>query len=132
MTCTSLTSRCRGLLVALAAVGVALTSCTAPPATSTARTPGPVELRWYCWNGIFAPAGEAGDRWWAGGFPAPTGPLETDPVPGDGNHVHVATGVIAVEGPTTATFTADAGGELPLRLVGADTVFPAFCQMAPT
>jgi hypothetical protein len=133
MTRTLRSSRRRGLALALAlAVAGALASCTTAPATTTAQGTGAVELRWYCWNGIFTPAGTGGDRWWAGGFPSPTGPVEASPAPDDGNHEHVATGVLVVTGPDTATFTASTGGQLPLKRVAPDTVFPAYCQLTPS
>jgi hypothetical protein len=127
MTRTPSSRRRLGSLVVLAVVAVALASCTVAPAGSAQSDT--VELRWYCWNGIFTPAGPDGDRWWAGGFPVPTGPLEADAGPDDGNHEHHSTGVLHVEGPTAATFTAAAGGQLALTRVAADVVFPAYCQL---
>jgi hypothetical protein len=130
MTRTLSWPRRRGPIVALAAAAVTLASCTTAPATSAQSSP--VELRWHCWNGIFTSAGTAGDRWWAGGSPRPTGPVEADPAPDDGNHEHVAAGLLAVVDADTATFTSAAGGQLTLQRVAPDVVFPAYCQLSPS
>jgi hypothetical protein len=128
----------------LAAAGLLAAACTNPagpagtdaamPISSThAATAGsgtPVVLSWYCWNSIIVSTGGATD-WWGGGSPAPTGPLESAPVPNDGNHRHEATGTLTVAGDGTTRFRADAGGELTLQPVAPDVVLEASCRLGP-
>jgi hypothetical protein len=120
-------SRVRGTVVMVAVllaivVASVASACSAPPGER-------VTLVWYCWNGIFYPRDmQATPRYWAGWSPAPSPGLDIRRRDDGGFE---ATGVITVNGPTSATFTADSGAVLPMAPQAPGTAYPAVCLANP-